>query len=184
MTEHCGRSGNSSDGTLVERSKLRKIKLEYSPPEEPPSLHSRSLIMSACVESDFFGHSHGASEKIETSKKSLSNLEVELNDMEKKVQSAKKEVKGLKSWLGKDDVISVWRSEVTALKAELAAAKVEKDSAAELFDEKLKAKNQELEDLHRQLATERARHKEEKDEAYAQFGNDVFALIGKFKAAA
>lgn len=184
MTEHLGGSGTSSDGRIGKRSKLKNIKLDYTPPEETQSLHSRSLIKSTCVDSHFFAHSQRASEEIQTSKKSLSNLEAELDDVQKKVQSAKKEVKGLKSKLEKDDLIASWRSEVTSLKAQLAASKVEKDSAAERFEEKIKAKNQEIEDLHRQLVTERARHKEEKDEAYARFGNDVVALIRKFKAAA
>lgn len=182
MTEHWGGSGTSSDGRIGKRSEPKKIKLEYTP-EEAQSPHSRSLIKSTCFESHFFAHSQRASEDIETSKKSLSNLEAELDDVQKKVHSAKKEVKGLKSKLEKDDLIASWRSEVTSLKAELAAVKVEKDSVAERFREKIKAKNQEIEDLHQQLVTERARHKEEKDEAYARFGNDVVALIGKFKAA-
>lgn len=184
MTEHWGGSGTSSDGRIGKISKLKNIKLEYTPPEEAQSPHSQSLIKSTCVESHFFAQSKRASEEIETSKKSLSNLEAELDEVHKKVHSAKEEVKGLKSKLEKDDLIASWRSEVTSLKAELAATKVEKDSAAERFKEKIKAKNQEIEDLHRQLVAERARHKEEKDEAYARFGNDVVALIGKFQSAA
>ncbi|KAL8113052.1 uncharacterized protein LOC141664054 [Apium graveolens] len=183
LTDHWGGSG-TSDGRIGKSSKLKNIKLEYTPPEEAQSPHSQSLMKSTCLESHFFAHSRRASEENETSKKSLSNLEAELDDVQKKVQSAKKEVKDLKSKLEKDDLIASWRSEVTSLKAELAAAKVEKNSAAERFKEKIKAKNQEIEDLRRQLATERARHKEEKEEAYARFGKDVVALIGKFKAAA
>lgn len=178
MTGHRGCSANSSDGTVVEGSRHKKLKLEYPPSKEAQSL----LIKSACVRSHFVVQSQNAGEEIETSKKSLSKVEAELDDMEKKVQSAKKEVKDLKSRLGEDDVIAALRTELTAMKAGLDAAQLEKDAAAKLFEEKLNAKNQELGDLHRQLETERAWHKEDKHEAYARFGNDVVALIRKFKA--